>query len=154
MTSYPFRPKTTAYIRPGDFWALPLEGGKFGCGRVIELKPGSRKQLIVGLMNWIGDCQPTAEAISGKRTVAQGEIHLKCIHETSGEILGHRSLSDDSLEPDLFLSESPGRNCMLRRGYRVLRHATSEEQQSLRVFPGWGYLVIQQLAQTLAKSAA
>jgi len=154
MHAYPFKPKTTAYIRPGDFWALPLAHGMFGCGRVIELMPGSRKRLLVGLINWIGNAKPTGEQIAGKRTVAQGEVHLRCIHETGGEILGHRPLSCDLIEPDFFLSESPGRSCMLLQGYRVIRPATADEQKELSVFPGWGYLLIQHQAQALAKSAA
>ena len=110
--------------------------------------------LLVGLMNWIGDRPPSAEDLIGKLTVAQGQIHLRSIWETGGEIMGFRSLTEDGIEPSLFLSESPGRSCMLQRGYQVLRHATAEEQRSLEVFSTWGYLIIQHKAEALAKSAA
>ncbi len=158
MPSYPFKPKSSANLRPGDFWALPLAGGKYGCGRVIALKPktgtGSRSMLLAGLMNWVGSSLPTKEELAGCTTLAQGQIHLRSILETGGEILGNRPLAEDKIEADLFLSESPGRNCMLMQGYEIVRPASQEEQQQLPVFATWGYLVIQGKAQALAHSAA
>lgn len=158
MLSYPFKPRSSASLRPGDFWALPLSDGRFGCGRVIALKPkagtGSRSMLLAGLMNWVGSRPPSSEGLAGRMTVAQGEIHLRSIWETGGEILGNRELDEDGIEPDRFLSEWPGPNCMLMRGYEVVRRATPEEQRSLPVFSTWGYLVIQNEAQALADRAA
>lgn len=158
MPAYPFRPKSSASLRPGDFWALPLVGGKFGCGRVIALKPkvgtGSRSMLLAGLMNWIGTRPPTSQALAGCATRAQGQVHLRCIWETGGDILGNRPLADDGIEADYFLSESPGKNCMLLKGYEFVRAASAAEQCQLPVFPTWGYLVIQHKAQVLAQSAA
>ena len=110
--------------------------------------------LLAGLMNWIGTRPPTAEDLAGGRTIAQGQIHLRSIWETGGEILGNRSLAVDGIEPDQFLSESPGKSCLLMRGYEPVRLASTEEQCQLSVFPTWGYLVIQGKAQALAQSAA
>src|SRR5262249_10570900 len=36
--TYPFVPRSTAYLRPGQFWAIPLSDGRFACGRVLALK--------------------------------------------------------------------------------------------------------------------
>ena len=158
MVPYPFKPKSTAHIQPGDFWALPLSEGRYGCGRVISLKQpgetGARTMLLVGLMDWVGHEPPSAIALAGSRTVVQGEIHLRSIWETGGEILGHRPLEEEQIVPDFFLSESPGKNCMLMLGYQVLRHANDEEQRALPVFSTWGYLVIQRKAEDLAKKSA
>jgi hypothetical protein len=144
MASYPFKPKSSANLRQGDFWALPLDAGKFGCGRVISLKPktgtGSRSMLLAGLMNWVGDKPPTSEEIAGCTTIAQGQIHLRSIWETGGEVLGNRPLGEDGIELDRFLSESPGKSCMLMRGYELVRPATAEEQGRLPVFTTWGSL--------------
>lgn len=157
MSPYPFKPKSSASLSPGDFWAVPLPDGRYGCGRVIELKPssgsGGRSMLLAGLMNWVGSSPPTAEGLAGHRTVAQGQVHLRSIWETGSEILGNRSLVEDGLEPDEFLSESPGRNCMLMKGYEIVRPATADEQRLLPVFTTWGYLVIQAKAQAVAQSA-
>jgi hypothetical protein len=158
MQSYPFKPKSSANLRLGDFWALPLAGGKYGCGRVIALKPktgiGSRSMLLAGLMNWIGSTPPTAEGLAGCTTLVQGQIHLRSIWETGGEILGNRPLAEDGIEADQFLSESPGKNCMLMQGYEVIRPASAAEQCQLPAFSTWGYLFIQGKAQALAQSAA
>ncbi len=158
MQSYPFRPKSSSTLHPGDFWSVPLANGKFGCGRVIALKSkteaGSRSMFLAGLMNWVGTSPPTSAALAGHTTHAQGEAHLRCIWETGGEILGNRPLIEDNIEANLFLSESPGKNCMLMRGYEVVRPASAQEQTQLPVFSTWGYLIIQGKAQALAQSAA
>jgi hypothetical protein len=38
--SYPFTPKWNRYLLPGQFWAVPLSDGRFGCGRVMGSLPG------------------------------------------------------------------------------------------------------------------
>jgi hypothetical protein len=155
---FTFTPKSTASLRPGDFWSVPLPGGRFGCGRVVALKrrgeTGCRVMLIAGLLDWIDTTPPSMEAIRGRRSVAQGEIHLRAIWETGGNILGSRSLEEDGIVPDHFLSESPGRNCFLMSGYDLLRPATEEEQRSLPVFSTWGYLGIRHRAEVLARRSA
>lgn len=157
MPNYPFRPKSTASLRPGDFWAVPIGGGHFGCGRVIQLKPsggtGSRVMLLAGLINWLGTSCPTADSIANHRTIAQGQIHLRSIWETGGEIHGYRSIDDDGIEPDRFLSESPGKNCMLQSGYEIVRRANPDEQRTLNVLSTWGYLVILHEAEALLRNA-
>jgi hypothetical protein len=110
--------------------------------------------LLAGLMNWVGTEPPTSEELAGCTTLAQGQIHLRSIWDTGGEILGNRSLAEDRIEADQFLSESPGKNCMLMQGYELVRSASTEEQCQLPVFTTWGYLVIQGKAQALAQSAA
>lgn len=151
MRSYPFKPTSTAKLQPGDFWALPLADGRFGCGRVIAMKadagPGQRSMLLAGVMDWVGTSPPSVDSLAGCATRAQGQIHLRSIWETGGEILGNRPLEADGIEVGEFLSEQPGRNCMLMRGYDVVRPATSDEQLRLPVFPTWGYLVMVRLVQ-------
>ena len=60
MRVYPFKPTSTTKLQPGDFWALPLADGRFGCGRVITIKadagPGQRSMLLAGVMDWVGTC--------------------------------------------------------------------------------------------------
>ena len=35
---FPFEPKSTAYVSPGDFWAIPTRrGGWYCCGRVLAI---------------------------------------------------------------------------------------------------------------------
>jgi len=109
--------------------------------------------LIGGLMSWIGNRPPIEEDLSGHTTVSQAQIHIRSIQETGGVILGCRALHLENIEPALFLSETPGPKCLLMRGYEILRPATPEEQAQLPVWHTWGYLVIQQKAEELAKNA-
>lgn len=34
--TYPFEPKSIAYLRAGQFWAVPLSDGRFGCGCCVR----------------------------------------------------------------------------------------------------------------------
>jgi hypothetical protein len=110
--------------------------------------------FIAGLMNWTGKAHPTSDSLAGVRTAEQAQVHLKTILETGACVLGHRALELDSLEPASFLSEAPGANCFLMRGYEMVRPATELEQHTLPVFRTWGYHVIRHRAEALAKSAA
>lgn len=110
--------------------------------------------LLIGLMNWIGNALPRDRDLHGLKTVQQAQINLRSILETGGSILGHRPLEADQIEPDLFLSEAPGQNCLMMKGYEILRKATLEEQATLQGFPTWGYLIIQHRAQMLADRGA
>ncbi len=151
MRDYPFIPKSTLRLRPGDFWSIPLSNGHFGCGRVIELppsgRPGSRTMFLAGLLDWSSASAPTPLTIAGRRVLEQGAVHLKALTENGGAILGNRPLELDGIEPAWFLDSSPGNNCMLMKGYEVMRAATLEEQARLPVFSTWGYRVIVGLAE-------
>lgn len=150
----PFTPKSTSRLRPGQFWSVPRSDGLFGCGRVISLRYRDNGKLdsrffLAGLMDWVGHSPPTSESIAGHRTFRHGEAHIAAITESGGEIIGHRSLDLDGIEPDLFLSQSPGMGCMLQKGLDMLRPATEDEQSRLRIFSTWGCMVIQILANYL-----
>ena len=150
---YPFIPKSTAYLKPGHFWSIPLEKGGFACGRVVELafdengKQDSRI-FLAGLIDWTDDEPPTTESIANCKFIEQGEVHIKTICENNGEIHGFRSLEEDNLEPQLFLSQAGGgRFCYVQKGYKILRQATAEEQKLYPVLSTWGYGVIKILAE-------
>ncbi len=64
-------------------------------------------------------------------------------------ILGWRSLAAEGIQPQHFLSQSPGQGCMLMHGYEILRRATAKEQTQYEVFSTWGYKVIKLLAEKL-----
>lgn len=34
---YPFVPKSNRFLAAGQYWALPLSNGQFGCGRVMDV---------------------------------------------------------------------------------------------------------------------
>src|SRR5690348_17216701 len=101
MTSYPLIPKTTAPLRPGQFWSIPLSDGRFGCGRVLRTETGGstggRTRFIGAILDWVGDRPPTAEAIAGSAVLAVGNAHVGLISFDGGAILGERPLAADEI---------------------------------------------------------
>ncbi len=102
MTGYPLTPKTTAHLRPGQFWSIPMSDGRFGCGRVLRADTGSstggRTRFIGAILDWVGDAPPDAEAIAGSAVLAVGNAHVRLISFGGGAILGERPLSADDIE--------------------------------------------------------
>jgi hypothetical protein len=77
--TFPFTPKTTAYVRAGDFWGIPLRrGGWYACGRVLRLGD-SRVDLTIGLLDWCEPTPPTTDNIAGARVLDYGSAHIKTI---------------------------------------------------------------------------
>jgi hypothetical protein len=139
---------------PGDFWALPLRTGAFACARVIQLKEigdgrSDSRSFLAGLIDWIGQMEPDSAAIAGRGTVVQGQAHILAIRRAGGSILGHRSLSEDKIEPAAMLSHAGGPNVMLLRGFNVLRLATAAEREALPIFRTFGYSALARHAEAL-----
>lgn len=100
--SYPFVPKSNRHLEAGQYWAVPLDDGRFACGRVMAATSAvsPRMSFIAGLMDWVGPVPPTAESIAGHDVLEQGSAHIKTITQTGGEVLGCRSLDEDRLAAD------------------------------------------------------
>ncbi len=148
---YPFVPKSTSYLEPGQFWAVPLSNGKFACGVVLQLMyvEGKlyRSAFLAGLLNWSGSNLPSENDIKDNEIIEHGQAHIKIIGGHGGEILGKVNWEDSKLQIPLTLSESPGRNCRLQRGYEILNKASSSQQKTLEVFEAWGFRIICLLAE-------
>lgn len=143
--NYPFKPKSNRYLIPGQFWGIPLDNEKFACGRVIEIEPNNRTGFLAGLMDWIGDKPPTEEDLKDCKTLKQLDVHIKTIHETAvnGCITGYRSLELDGIESNHFISQlAYTENCMLMKGYKILRKATEQEADKYNTLPTGGYMSI------------
>lgn len=148
--AYPFRPSSNRSVRSGQFWALPLREGWFGCGRVLDLPegsfPGQRTMFLAGLIDWFGLEPPSAESIAGAPLLAVGSTHIKCVQETGGMILGHRSLEADGIVLPRFV-DAPGPDPGVYEGLRWIGHADRREMLELPRCPVWGFLMIQIKAQ-------
>ena len=103
MTTYPLVPKTTAHLRPGQFWSIPMADGRFGCGRVLRVdhdRPtGGRTRFIAAILDWVGDSPPSSESIAGSPVLSVGNAHVRIIAFGGGAILGERPLAADGIEP-------------------------------------------------------
>lgn len=143
--TFPFVPKSSHKLEPGDFWSIPLERDGFGCGRVLELMPegmpGARVGFLGALLDWRGEVPPFAASIAGARALEQGVMHILGITETGGSVLGNRPLSLDALEPWVFSNGN-----VVQRGFTPVRPWRREDAQALPSLSWWGYDVIQILA--------
>jgi hypothetical protein len=142
---YPFEPRSTAHLQPGQFWAIHLDHGRFACGRIVQLieRDGKRDSRIflAGLSSWIGRSRPTTADLAGHSVIEQGQLHVKSIRESGAVILGYRPLELDGIRPSCFLDQDGGSTCMLLEGTQPLRRASSDEIRQYSVLSTWGYNV-------------
>src|SRR5690348_10862189 len=93
---YPFTPKSTAQLSPGQFWAVPLGDGRFACGRVLQLGgseiPTKSRGFFGGLHSWVGTQEPDADSIAAARFLDFGVMHIRAITELGGRVLGEAPL--------------------------------------------------------------
>lgn len=96
---FPFEPKSTTFVRPGDFWAIPTRrGGWYCCGQILAISDlTTSRSLVVGLLNWCEPHPPTEAAINGVRVLDYGIAHVKTVRETGGVLLGHCPLAPEEL---------------------------------------------------------
>ncbi len=148
--NYPFVPKSANWLIAGQFWALPLSDGTFGCARVIEVPPAetrmSRMMFLAGVVDWHSSALPTSDSIAGAQCLDQGQAHIRAITRTGGEILGIRQLAADGIEPWLFRGGSFWRNNEVFRGHTPIRLQTLDDN-NLPVLSTWGYEVPRVIAE-------
>ena len=93
VNGYPFIPKSTARMKAGQFWGVPLRGKGFACGIILSIEKkhnGKRdsRRFLAGLLNWVGLENPTPTQIIGREVIAHGFAHLKTITENGRCLLG------------------------------------------------------------------
>ena len=146
LRAYPFVPRSATRLLPGEFWAIPLCDGSFGCGRVIELMIGSRVLFLAAVMDWHASEAPTADKIAGAKCLDQGQAHIKAITETGGAILGHRPLEMDEVEPWEFRGAEFHVNSYVHKGLQPVRPQLPGDK-CLPVLDTWGYRLPIQIAE-------
>ena len=101
---YPFKPKSTASLLRGQYWAIPLSNGKYCCGIVLHLlMSGNKKEQRIfhaGLLNWVGTKPPTENEINECKVLENGAAHIKSTIEVANEITGKINLApeDETIE--------------------------------------------------------
>ena len=92
MDHRPIPPKSTAHLRRGDFWALPLADGSFGAGCVVgDCIRGSKKHtrlFIAGVVAWQGQEPPNVTDVKDRPVIAHAFAHIKTITSSGGCIIG------------------------------------------------------------------
>ena len=69
----------------GDLWAVQLPSGRFGAAQVVDLHrsgPGSRKSLVAGVLDWVGDQAPDVEDLMDRRIRDVGLTRIEVFTET------------------------------------------------------------------------
>ncbi len=139
MKAYPFTPRSSQRLSPGDFWAVPLHDGRFACGCVIELlpkgMPGTRVAFLGGLLDWVGKQEPVSTDIQRAHFIAQGVIPILSITSIGGRILGCRSPAP---EPWTTINGNK-----VQRGFTYIRPWRPEDNAHLPCLSWWSYDVIQ-----------
>jgi hypothetical protein len=151
--TYPFKPKSTAHLLPGQFWPIALKSGRFACGRVLQVsdQKGNRDQRMFfgGLMDWSGSTPPTSDSLADKPVLRVGRMHIKTITHFGAEIVGCRSLDEDGLVLPMMLDRSPlDQSCKVVRGPDVVGLASLEQRSTLKTMSAWGFSVVNNLAET------
>jgi hypothetical protein len=157
---YPFVPKSNRFLAPGQYWAVPLSDGRFGCGRVLDVPPSgdlhvpaNARMFLAGLLDWVGPQPPTDQSIVGAGLIAQGFAHIKTILTTGGEVLGWRDLEADGIVPAPWRSHEAGGTVWIYEGARRVRPATADDRD-LPLMSTWGYAVITVIAEQQFVGAA
>jgi hypothetical protein len=88
-----FAPKSTNHLKPGHFWSIPIDEGRFGCGVVLSLhlnREGKKqtRSFLAGLLDWTGDAPPSASQIEIREVIETRFAHIKTILMSGGEIIG------------------------------------------------------------------
>lgn len=150
---YPFIPKSTRFLEPGQFWSFPLSDGNSAAGVVLQLLQNGGNQdsrrFLAGLLDWSGKENPTAEILQNCKLIAHGEAHIRAITRNNGVVCGRLNWDDVSQRIPLTLNESPGKNCRIQKGFDVIGKASKKQQESLDVFSTWGYGVIKIRAEKI-----
>lgn len=142
--TYPFVPKSSLSLTPGDFWGFKLKNDKWACGRVLQLLPAGRNGrmwFFGALLDWSGESQPTFDSIGGANAFRQGAMHIGCIRRTGPMVLGNRPLHLDSIEPWLCINGNA-----IQRGYNYVRPWKRKDTGTLPTFSHWNDLYIWSLA--------
>jgi hypothetical protein len=150
---YPFVPKSNAHLRAGQFWTIPLAHGRFAAGVVVATPDRERAPDVIlnarcfasGVLDWIGDAEPTADDLGSAQLIAWGTAHIRSIVFAGGSILG-RSDHLAHLDPDdRILSPEPG-SPVYRNG-EFLRDGTDEDAEVLPSLGTWGLRYATSLAE-------
>lgn len=150
--AYPFCPKSTRKLIPGQFWPIKLSNGHFAAGRVLQLRPSAdghdRRMFLVGLMEWCSESEPTSQSLRNANLLDFGQAHTRMFSCIGFRITGYRALEDDSLEIPLALDRAPNHNAKVIRGFEIIGPSTPD-QYSLPRLKSWGMAYIVQRAEHL-----
>jgi Immunity protein 26 len=102
VNKYPFSPKSNIKLEIGEFWAIKLSNGKYGCGVILDLpskEDKNTKGFFIGLLNWVSPEKPSPLDLETTeiRLLEQGEAHIKTITKRDEQIIGKINLDKTNI---------------------------------------------------------
>ncbi len=150
---YPFSPKSNAKLEIGQFWAIKLSNGQYGCGIILDIpSKGDRttKSCFVGLLDWAGIEKPTQFDLENKqiKLLEQGDAHIKTITMKNELIIGKIDLKKTNIVLQFEVNSAYyGPSSWLINGYTFIRKSIREDHEIFKTNTTWGYDVINILAE-------
>ena len=81
----------------GPVFDIPLNDGRFACGRVMVVEVQGRRSFVVGLMDWTGADVPTSDDLAERGVLNQPITNIDAIGNNGGSIRGQRPLDWDGI---------------------------------------------------------
>jgi hypothetical protein len=92
VMNLPFEPRSTSYLRQGQYWSFQLSNGHFACGLVLARTTSegklNRTLFLGGLVNWSGPSLPTPSNLKNAGVLQSGFMHIRAIQRNGGEVNG------------------------------------------------------------------
>jgi hypothetical protein len=105
-------PARTAELEVGDFWAVQLPDGRFGCLQITGVRrsgPSSRTTFYAAVVDWAGQQPPAVDDIRDRELLVQGLTRLEVFTKGGAKIIGNATLAGPPLRGDnLFEGSSSG----------------------------------------------
>ncbi|AXH36476.1 hypothetical protein DVJ78_14575 [Humibacter sp. BT305] len=89
--TFPFTPTSATQLRIGDVITVSRSDGRWGCLQVTDLKDsgtGSRTNLVVGVLPWVGDSLPDMAELAGVKVIQQGLTGIRIFTEGGARVIG------------------------------------------------------------------
>jgi hypothetical protein len=151
----PFLPKSTAHLRPGHFWDIPLSSGRFACGRVLftaatpgvseRFRNGPLRSFVGGVLDWSGDELPDSDAIAGCSLIDWGQLHVVGLADAGCQIRGWRDLDLDGLR-GLRAADARFGGSLYEDG-RFVDKLPHDYHEDIKTLCTWGRAVMKNLAE-------
>lgn len=109
---FPLTPARTAELEVGDFWAVQLTDGRFGCLQITSVRrsgPASRTTFYAAVVDWAANQPPTADDIRGRDLLVQGLTRFEVFTKGGAQVIGNATPAGPPLEGDnVFEGRSSG----------------------------------------------
>jgi hypothetical protein len=96
---YPFTPRSTARLLPGQLFSFPLSDGGYGCCQVVPgmwpYQPPTRTRFRAGLLGWRGAALAVPTEVTGCRIIAYGWAHVGLFAAFGTEVIGKAPLAEE-----------------------------------------------------------